>query len=105
LGTAVVRHVHISVFLNHEQPSFRLPSRLFSSTDDSLGGAGSHGPSSLLCYPGGGVPGTAPTTSAGGAATGARVTTRTSRQFLLLDSGRVSMISTVSPTCDSFCSS
>ena len=36
---------------------------------------------------------------------GALVTTRTSRHDLVLDSGRVSMISTVSPVCDSFCSS
>ena len=36
---------------------------------------------------------------------GALVTTRSSRQFFVLESGRVSMISTLSPVCDSFFSS
>src|SRR5260370_31132716 len=43
--------------------------------------------------------------STSGAATGALMTTRTSRQCLVLDIGRLSIISTVSPWCDSFFSS
>src|SRR5262249_16487982 len=91
LGAGIIRDVQIRIHLNQRPPSFHRSSSSFVASD-AQGVADDSSP-----VPSG--------PSINGAAAGALRTMRISRQCFNFDKGRDSMISTVSPQCDSFCSS
>src|SRR5262249_39744435 len=84
LGPGVVGNIEVRIHLNPDG----LPSSFFAS----------------VCWAGFGLSSSG-SVEISTVAPGALVTMRTSRQCLVFDRGRLSMISTVSPLCDSFFSS
>src|SRR5262249_35794040 len=100
LGAGVVRDVEVGVLLDHGFTGF---------SRGAAAGLVPRPPGPRLNGPhlGGAGASAGEGTSAGGAGApvGALVTPGTSRQRFSLESGRLSMISTVSPTCDSLFSS